>query len=52
MSTKYEDVAGNYKVNAILYDENNDIIVNEKQSINMTDIKDGVVTFSTDVKIP
>ena len=50
--TKYEDVAGNYKVNAILYDENNNIIVNEKQSINMTDIKDGVVTFSTNVKNP
>ena len=50
--TKYEDVAGNYKVNAILYDENNNIIVNEQQSINMTDIKDGVVNFSTDVKNP
>ena len=50
--TKYEDVAGNYKVNAILYDENNDIIVNEKQTINMKDINDGVVNFSTDVKNP
>lgn len=50
--TKHENINGKFKVNALLFDENQNLIVDETSEIDMANINDGVVKFSKEIKNP
>ena len=50
--TKHENINNKFKVNALLFDENNKLIVDEISEIDMSNINDGIIKFSKNITEP